>query len=303
MEHLRELITQLQLSGIMLKQGELMCRHTSFQIGGPAAVMTFPESQEQVAEIFRLSEKFGVRPAVLGAGTNMLAPDEGLDTLLLETRTGLTRIREVEDGLLEADCGVTMARLATLAMERGLSGLEFAHGIPGSLGGAVTMDAGADEGDMSMVVREVRCLTEEGERETVSGRDLDFSYRHSAFSDERRFILGATLELKSGDSAAIKALMDDLWNRRRHKQPLDVPSAGSTFKRPKGYFAAALIDECKLKGVKMGGAQVSTKHAGFLINAGGATCDDVLRLAEFVRETVRRETGVELELEVRTLGV
>ena len=156
---------------------------------------------------------------------------------------------------------------------------------------------------MSMVVREVRCLTEEGERETVSGRDLDFSYRHSAFSNERRFILGATLELKSGDSAAIKALMDDLWNRRRHKQPLDVPSAGSTFKRPKGYFAAALIDECKLKGVKMGGAQVSTKHAGFLINAGGATCDDVLRLAEHVRETVRRETGVELELEVRTLGV
>ena len=177
------------------------------------------------------------------------------DGFILKAVSGLNSLR-AEGNTIAAGSGVLLSRLASFAMEQGLSGLEFAHGIPGSLGGAVTMDAGAYEGDMSMVVREVRCLTEEGERETVSGRDLDFSYRHSAFSDERRFILGATLELKSGDSAAIKALMDDLWNRRRHKQPLDVPSAGSTFKRPKGYFAAALIDECKLKGVKMGGAQV-----------------------------------------------
>ena len=284
--------------------GEPMSRHTSFRIGGPAKRMAFPDSGEQIVLLLNFAKACGARPLVIGNGTNLLAPDTELDRLVIDTSAGLNRLeRGEEPNTILAEAGVSLARLADFACRQGLTGLEFAHGIPGSLGGAVTMDAGAYEGDMSMVVREVRCLTEEGERETVSGRDLDFSYRHSAFSDERRFILGATLELKSGDSAAIKALMDDLWNRRRHKQPLDVPSAGSTFKRPKGYFAAALIDECKLKGVKMGGAQVSTKHAGFLINAGGATCDDVLRLAEFVRETVRRETGVELELEVRTLGV
>lgn len=296
-QELRKVCPELEL-----RENELMSRHTTFRIGGPARLMALPVTEEEAEAAVRCARGLGVAPFYMGNGSDLLVADRGYDGFILKAVSGLNSLR-AEGNTIAAGSGVLLSRLASFAMEQGLSGLEFAHGIPGSLGGAVTMDAGAYEGDMSMVVREVRCLTEEGERETVSGRDLDFSYRHSAFSDERRFILGATLELKSGDSAAIKALMDDLWNRRRHKQPLDVPSAGSTFKRPKGYFAAALIDECKLKGVKMGGAQVSTKHAGFLINAGGATCDDVLRLAEFVRETVRRETGVELELEVRTLGV
>ena len=280
-----------------------MSRHTTLRIGGPAERLVCPDSERQLLTAAKLCRELELPVLLIGRGSNLLVSDQGLRGVVLCPRAETGEITCTGEGRFRLPAGLTLARAANFAAEQGYAGLEFAHGIPGSLGGAVTMDAGAYEGDMSMVVREVRCLTEEGERETVSGRDLDFSYRHSAFSDERRFILGATLELKSGDSAAIKALMDDLWNRRRHKQPLDVPSAGSTFKRPKGYFAAALIDECKLKGVKMGGAQVSTKHAGFLINAGGATCDDVLRLAEFVRETVRRETGVELELEVRTLGV
>ena len=187
-------------------------------------------------------------------------------------------------------------------MDKGLAGLEFAHGIPGSVGGAVTMNAGAYDSDMSALVREVRCLTAEGETQVLPSQALDFSYRHSAFAGGGRLILGATLELRPGNEGDIRALMDDLGSRRRHKQPLDLPSAGSIFKRPKGYYAAALIDECGLKGTTVGGAQVSKKHAGFIVNMDKATCADVLQLAELVRETVLRETGVAMELEVRTLG-
>ena len=301
MEHLRELITQLQLSGIMLKQGELMCRHTSFQIGGPAAVMTFPESQEQVAEIFRLSEKFGIRPAVLGAGTNMLAPDEGLDTLLLETRTGLTRIREVEDGLLEADCGVTMARLATFAMERGLSGLEFAHGIPGTVGGGVFMNAGAYDGEMRQVVENVTVMDFSGKVRDIPGSEADFSYRHSRFMEEDVLILRVQVRLTPGDREEIRGRMAELMAKRRSSQPLEYPSAGSTFKRPEEGYAAALIEEAGLKGFAVGGAQVSEKHAGFVINRGRATCRDVLALMEEIQKTVYARSGVRLEPEVRVM--
>ena len=208
--------------GLELRENELMSRHTTFRIGGPARLMALPVTEEEAEAAVRCARGLGVAPFYMGNGSDLLVADRGYDGFILKAVSGLNSLR-AEGNTIAAGSGVLLSRLASFAMEQGLSGLEFAHGIPGSLGGAVTMDAGAYEGDMSMVVREVRCLTEEGERETVSGRDLDFSYRHSAFSDERRFILGATLELKSGDSAAIKALMDDLWNRRRHKQPLDVP--------------------------------------------------------------------------------
>ena len=214
---------------------------------------------------------------------------------------GLTDLT-VEGNKIRAGSGVLLSTLSRAALEHGLTGLEFSNGIPGSLGGAITMNAGAYDGDMSMVVRSVDFVDGEGALKTLSGADLDFAYRHSAFSDGRRLILGAELELAPGKPDQIQALMDDLWNRRRHKQPLDKPSAGSTFKRPQGYFAAALIDECKLKGARVGGAEVSKKHAGFIINAGGATSADVLALARQVQETVLRETGVALEMEVRFLG-
>lgn len=301
MEHLRELITQLQLAGIMLKQGEPLCRHTSFQIGGPVAVMTFPESQEQVSEIFRLSALYGVRPAVLGAGTNLLAPDEGLDTLLLETRTGLTGIREIDSGLLEADCGVTMARLATFAMERGLSGLEFAHGIPGTMGGGVYMNAGAYGGEMCQVVEQVTVMDFSGKVWDIPAGDADFSYRHSRFMQEDWMILRVRLRLSHGDREEIRARMTELMGRRRSSQPLEYPSAGSTFKRPATGYAAALIEEAGLKGLTIGGAQVSEKHAGFVINRGRATSQDVQKLMKEIQETVYVRSGVRLEPEVRIM--
>lgn len=285
-----------------LRADEPMNRHTTFRIGGPVRIMALPKTEEEAEKAVRTALQHDVRPFYMGNGSDLLVSDRGYEGLILKSVDGLGAL-SADGERVTAGGGVLLSRLASFAMDKGLSGLEFAHGIPGSVGGAVTMNAGAYDGDMSMVVREVRCLSENGERETVAGPELGFSYRTSSFSDEKRLILGATLELKPGDSANIKALMDDFRNRRRHKQPLDVPSAGSTFKRPQGYFAASLIDECKLKGLTVGGAQVSKKHAGFLINAGGATCADVLRLADQVRETVLKETGVALELEIRTLGV
>jgi UDP-N-acetylmuramate dehydrogenase len=206
----------------------------------------------------------------------------------------------VDGNCIEADSGVTLARLAVFAREQGLTGLEFAHGIPGTLGGAVTMNAGAYGGEMAQVVREVTVLTKECRVETCS--EFDFGYRRSAFSDGTRMILGARLELATGSREAIAGRMEELAEQRRSKQPLEYPSAGSMFKRPEGYFAAALIDQCGLKGLAVGGAQVSEKHAGFVINRGGATCAEVLELVAQVRQRVLDATGVSLEMEVKVLG-
>ncbi len=288
--------------GLELRAEEPMSRHTTFRIGGPARLMALPKSEEEAVKVVRAALQHDIQPFYMGNGSDLLVSDQGYEGFILKAVDGLSTL-EHEGNVIRAGSGVLLSRLSSFAMDKGLAGLEFAHGIPGSVGGAVTMNAGAYDGDMKAVVRSVRCLTPEGEETVVSGDDLDFAYRHSAFQDERRFILGAELELKAGDSGDIKTLMDDLGNRRRHKQPLDVPSAGSVFKRPVGYYAAALIDECKLKGRTVGGAQVSKKHAGFIVNLGGATCSDVLTLADQVREIVLKETGVELELEVRTLGV
>lgn len=303
MEHLRELITKLQLSGIMLKQGELLCRHTSFQIGGPVAVMVFPETEEQLRDTFRLCGEYHVRPAVLGAGTNMLAPDQGLDTLMIETRTGLTALRELEDGQIEADCGVTMARLATFAMERGFSGLEFAHGIPGTVGGGVYMNAGAYGGEMKQVVSGVTVMYPNGRAEDLGPEELDLSYRHSRFMTEDCVILRVRVRLTRGDREEIRQTMQELMTRRRATQPLEYPSAGSTFKRPQQGYAAAMIEEAGLKGLRVGDAQVSEKHAGFIINRGRATSKDVLALMQQVQQAVLDHSGVRLEPEVRIMEV
>lgn len=303
MEHLRELITKLQLAGVPLKQGELLCRHTSFQIGGPVAVMVFPESQEQVGEIFRLSRQYQVVPLVLGAGTNVLSPDEGLDGLVIETKTGLNAIRDLGDGLLEAESGVTLARLATFAMERGFSGLEFAHGIPGTVGGGVYMNAGAYGGEMAHVVTSATVMDRDGTVRELGREELDLGYRHSCFMKEDWVILRVRVQLQNGERDEIRARMAELMNRRRESQPLEYPSAGSTFKRPKEGYAAALIEGAGLKGLTVGGAQVSEKHAGFLINRGRATCQDVLKLMEQVQDAVYEHSGIRLEPEVRVLEV
>jgi len=281
-----------------LRTEEPMSRHTSFRIGGPAALMALPKTKGEAAAAVKTARELGITPFFLGNGSNLLVPDEGYEGFVVKLSGELNQVREV-NGQLEAGGAVSLARLSQAAQARGLTGLEFAHGIPGSVGGAVTMNAGAYGGEMAHVVTAVTCMDETGRVETVT--DFDFSYRHSAFSDGRRLILGAAFRLEQGDRESIKARMDELYAQRHTKQPLEYPSAGSMFKRPAGHFAAALIDQCGLKGLTVGGAQVSEKHAGFVVNRGGATCADVLALVEQVKARVLAQTGVELEMEVRIL--
>ena len=280
-----------------LLERESMSRHTTFRVGGPVSLMALPRTTEQAVQAVRAATEEGITPFFLGNGSNLLVPDGGVDAFVIKM-AGLNEIT-VEGDRITAQSGVLLSRLAVTARDHGLTGLEFAHGIPGSLGGAVTMNAGAYDGEMAQVVTSVTYLTADGQVETTN--QFDFSYRHSAFSDGTRMILSATMQLQPGDPAAIRARMEELMERRKSKQPLEWPSAGSTFKRPEGYFAAALIDQCGLKGLTVGGAQVSEKHAGFVINKGGATCADILELMEQVKRRVREQTGVTLEPEVKLL--
>ena len=286
---------------------ESMAKHTSFRVGGPAKRMAFPEQGEQLVLLLSIARDCGARPLVIGNGTNLLVPDEGLDRLVIATGRMQKLETQGEPKHMVAAAGVPLAKLADYACKLGSTGLEFAHGIPGSVGGGVYMNAGAYGGELGQVISSVSSAAFPPEEEVRMWKDSGFSYRHSRFQERDEFILRASFSLKPGDPAGIKAKMDDLARRRREKQPLEYPSAGSTFKRPEPVngqpvYAAALIDGCGLKGLAVGGAQVSEKHAGFVINRGGATCGDIVRLMAQVRERVLRETGVTLEPEVRYLG-
>lgn len=277
-----------------------MSRHTSFRIGGPARRMAFPESREQLVILLGLAEECGIRPFLLGRGTNLLVSDRGLDTLVIKTAERMTSIRRLDDVTLEADAGVLLSRLAVYAQQAGLAGLEFAHGIPGSLGGAVCMNAGAYGGEMKQVLRSAAVLFPEEGIRTLSCEELNLSYRHSLLTEHpEAVVLYAEFELTPGDPETIRAAMRELMAKRKASQPLEWPSAGSTFKRPEGHFAGTLIDQCGLKGLTVGGAQVSEKHAGFLINRGGATFADMAELIRQVQQRVLVETGVTLEPEVK----
>ena len=299
MEHFLDLKEQLHslCPTLELRVDEPLERHTSFHIGGPAALMALPANHEEAVAAVRIANQLGVEPFFLGNGSNLLALDEGVDRFVIKTSS----LRQccVKGNYIEADSGITLARLAVFAREQGLTGLEFAHGIPGTLGGAVTMNAGAYGGEMSQVVREVTVLTKTGNVETLY--EFDFCYRHSVFSDGNYMVLGVRMELAPGNRADIAKRMEELAQQRQSKQPLEYPSAGSVFKRPEGHFAGALIEQCGLKGLTVGGAQVSEKHAGFIVNRGGATCADVLELVEQVKQRVLDETGVLLEMEVKVL--
>ena len=303
MERLEQLAYRLrrELPGLELREHEPMKSHTTFRIGGPARLMALPKTTEETEGAVRLAAEEGVVPFFLGNGSNLLVADGGLDGFILKT-TGLDQTREV-NGRLRAESGIPLARLAMAALGWGLAGLEFAHGIPGTLGGAVMMNAGAYGGEMAQVLTSVTYLDETGRPHTQPAGECGLSYRHSLFCGHPEWlILEAEMALPQGEAEQIRGKMEELARKRREKQPLEWPSAGSTFKRPEGHFAAALIEGCGLKGVGVGGAQVSEKHAGFVINRGGATADDVRRLMALVQETVLRETGVELEPEVRLLG-
>ena len=294
---LRERCPELEL-----REQEPMNRHTSFRIGGPARLMALPRSRSEAVAAVRAAMELGIRPFYLGNGSNLLVADRGYEGFVLKT-SGMDQVREV-NRRLRAESGIPLSRLVVAAVDRGLAGLEFAHGIPGSLGGAVTMNAGAYGGEMVQVLTAVTFLDGEGNVVTLPAEECHLTYRHSDFTEHpERLILEAEFELPQGDGAESRAKIEDLARRRKEKQPLEWPSAGSTFKRPQGYFAAALIEECGLKGLQVGDAQVSEKHAGFVINRGKATCADVLALTERIKETVLREKGVALELEVRTLGL
>ena len=281
-------------------QDESMAKHTSFRIGGPARRMALPETREQLVVLMGFLQDAGVRPLLIGNGTNLLIADEGLDTVVIDTSARLSQLALTGEGEITADAGVSLAKLAVFAWKNGLTGLEFAHGIPGTLGGGVVMNAGAYGGELKDVVTEVTALYPDGVK-TLAPEELDFSYRHSVFSAGEGVVLGAKLRLAPGDADAVKAKMDELMARRRASQPLELPSAGSTFKRPAGYFAGPLIEGCGLKGCRIGGAEVSPKHAGFVVNVGGATCADVLALIEKVQKTVYDAHGVELEPEVKII--
>ena len=289
-----------EVPGLELRLNEPMSRHTTFRVGGPAALMALTADEGQLIDAARLAKREGVELLCVGNGSNLLVDDKGLNAFVIKTVPHMNGCKVVGSKIVAA-AGVLLAQLATVAADHGLTGLEVAHGIPGSLGGAVTMNAGAYDGEMKQVVQRVLTLDGRGELVELSAADCDFSYRHSAFSGGDRLVVCAKMQLAEGDPDTIRAKMSDLMARRKEKQPLEFPSAGSTFKRPAGHFAAALIDQCGLKGLSVGGAQVSTKHAGFVVNTGGASCSDILRLIDEVRERVFRETGVELEPEVKYL--
>lgn len=287
------------LPGLELRENEPLARHTTFRIGGPARWFLCPNSVEEAGAILKICNENGIKPFYIGNGSNLLAPDEGYGGVILST-CALTALA-VDETQLVAQSGVSLARAADLAAKQALSGLEFAQGIPGSVGGGVRMNAGAYGGELKDVVLWVEALTQTGEKRRFSQEACRFSYRHSLFCEEPLLITAVGFALERGDETAIRSAMADFAQRRREKQPLEYPSAGSTFKRPEGQFAAALIDQCGLKGLRVGGAQVSEKHAGFVVNVGGATAADVLAVMERVKTEVAARTGVTLEPEVELL--
>ena len=294
---------KLLLPELELRREEPMKNHCSFRIGGPVTAMAFPKSREEAETLAQTLAGADIEPFVMGNGTNLLISDRPLDMFVIKTCDGLGAIEDLGGGRIFAESGATLARIAVFAKEHGLAGLEFAHGIPGSLGGAVSMNAGAYGGEMKDVVESTVFLDSDMELFEISGAEHEFKYRGSVFSDTDTVLLGSTLRLSPGDPAAIGVKMKELMEKRRSSQPLDMPSAGSTFKRPVGGYAAALIDEAGLKGFGIGGARVSDKHAGFVVNVGGATFDEVIALMEHIRETVYKRSGIELEPEVKIIDM
>ena len=287
------------LPQIELRFQEPMSRHTSFRIGGAAEVVAFPKTREELAQILKTSALLDCKTAILGAGTNVLAPDEGISGLVICLKDCLDGMEQLDETGIRVMAGVTMSRAAVFAANLGLAGLEFAHGIPGSVGGGVYMNAGAYGGEICQVCTQVEVMDRSGNIRILSAEEMEFSYRHSILEETDDIVISADFRLTRDEPEAIKARMKELIGKRSASQPLDLPSAGSAFKRPVGGYAAALIDQAGLKGFQVGGAAISTKHAGFAVNVGGATAADVRNLLQQVSDKVFAETGIRLEPEVR----
>lgn len=292
------LIEQLQKAGIPFAEQEPMTRRTTFGIGGPALLLR-PRSRAELQAAMTLCREAGEEPFILGRGSNLLVSDSGISRPVIQLDGDFTAITR-EGNTLRCGAGASLIAVCRAAAENSLSGIEWGYGIPGSLGGGVYMNAGAYGGELRDVLTEVTFLDEAGEYRTLPAAELSLSYRHSIFEDRPgTVIVGAVLTLTPGDPAAIRAAMEDYMSRRREKQPLEYGSAGSTFKRPVGNYASALVDQCGLKGLSVGGAEVSRKHAGFIINRGGATAADVRELIAEVQRIVREKTGYTLECEIK----
>ncbi len=286
-------------NNIRCLENEPLSKYISFKVGGPCRAMVFPNSAEKAALVIKYLSEREIKRFIMGNGTNLLFADEGYDGVIINT-SDYNEIKAEEENIY-AFGGAPLIKLCRLALDNSLSGLEFAYGIPGSAGGAAYMNAGAYNGEMKDVIAYCDYIDSDLTVRRAYSDELSLSYRKSAFNDTDKFILNVALKLKKGDKDEIKAKMDDLLSRRKDKQPLEYPSAGSTFKRPEGYFAGALIEQCGLKGRSVGGAQVSEKHAGFIINKGGASADDILKLIELCQNEVLKKTGVTLEPEVKII--
>ncbi len=299
MRLLNKICEYVKNAGILYAENEPMALHTTFKIGGPARLAVFPKSEDEISDIIKKCKEENVRYMVIGNGSNLLVADEGIDAVVIILGKDFGEVKLLDDETVFAEAGAPLMKVCRVALENGLSGLEFAYGIPGSCGGGAFMNAGAYGGELKDVMFRCDHIDENGNKGSLEGDELKLSYRHSAYYDNGCVATGVYFKLKKADKEEIKAKMNDFMGRRRDKQPLEYPSAGSTFKRPEGNFAGALIQQCGLMGTSVGGAEVSTKHAGFVINKGGATCKDVLDLCKKVAETVKAEKGVDLEMEVR----
>ena len=287
------------LADVELRFHEPMSKHTSFRIGGGAEVMAFPKNREELARILKVSALMDIKPAILGAGTNVLAPDAGISGLVICLKDCLSGMEQLDGDRIRVAAGVTMTRAAVFAANLGLAGMEFAHGIPGTIGGGIYMNAGAYGGELKDICESVDVMDLQGNVRTLTNEQMGFSYRHSMLEENPGIVVGAIFRLNPMEPEQIKAKMKELQGKRTAAQPLDLPSAGSAFKRPVGGFAAALIDQAGLKGYTVGGAAISTKHAGFAVNIGGATARDVQDLLQRVSDIVFEKSGIRLESEIR----
>ena len=289
----------LSLPEMELRYFEPMAKHTSFRIGGGAEVMAFPKSREELSALLKESSLLDCKVAILGAGTNVLAPDEGIPGLVICLKDCMDGMELLDETHIRVMAGVTMTRAAMFAANHGLGGMEFAHGIPGTVGGGVYMNAGAYGGELCQIVESVEVMAMDGSVQRLTAEEMQFSYRHSILEDRGGIVISVDFALEKKPVEEIKAKMKELMGKRSASQPLDLPSAGSAFKRPVGGYAAALIDQAGMKGYQVGGAAISTKHAGFAVNLGGATAEDVKNLLRQVSDKVFENSGIRIEPEVR----
>lgn len=286
---------------IQLKEGELLSNHTTFRIGGAAKYFAVPKNEEEIMEAVDFAIVKDLPYYILGKGSNVLFPDEGYSGVVIEIGAGMEKVERIGDTEIRAQAGASLSSLAAFAAREGLAGLEFAGGIPGTLGGAVTMNAGAYGGEIKDVIVSAKVMDEDGSVKVLSRDELELGYRTSIVQKKQLIVLEAEFSLQPGETEEIQNTMKELNAKRREKQPLEYPSAGSTFKRPEGYFAGKLIEDAGLRGYRVGDAQVSEKHCGFVVNRGKATCAEVLQLIDDVQKKVKEQFGVQLEPEVRII--